>query len=257
MKTGETVCEAPAIRPTEQSSAPAVRTQNLPLMLPPRPNSDALRFAPVVTLVLWLGCSVVAALGFALPYTRPQAAPMTAEALQVELLDVELSNELLPELEPLPENSLAGPPPADAMVQPSMAQVVAVAMPSPAIAFALPVAGPVRVVKAAQASYTRAETPDAPVASEPPVERLTFGHGVGRQPRPDYPARAQREGQEGAVSVRFVVAENGRVTAAEAVAPSPWPMLNDSALRTIRNRWRFPAGSLRAYEVAIRFVLPQ
>lgn len=251
------VCEAPAIRPAERSSTPAVQTQTLPPLSFSRPNSDALRFGSVVTLVLWLGCSVIAALGFALPYTRPQASQMAVEVLQVEILDVELSNESIPELEPRPENPLAGPPPADAVVQPQVAQVVAVAMPSPAIAFAVPVEDPVRVVEATQASYARAESSDVPEVSAPPVERLTFGQGAGRQPKPDYPAHAQKEGQEGAVSVRLVVAENGRVTAAEAVAPSPWPLLNDSALRTIRNRWRFPAGNLRAYEVAIRFVMPK
>jgi TonB family protein len=89
------------------------------------------------------------------------------------------------------------------------------------------------------------------------VQQLTFGVGAGKQPAPEYPLAAQDAGQEGTVNVRFVVAENGRVAAAEAVATSPWPLLNDSAVRTVRNRWRFPGGATRVYEVAIRFVLPK
>jgi TonB family protein len=57
------------------------------------------------------------------------------------------------------------------------------------------------------------------------------------------------------VRVRFNVGENGRVTSAAATGPSPWPLLNEAALRVIRERWRFPGGAARAYEVAIRFAL--
>ena len=89
----------------------------------------------------------------------------------------------------------------------------------------------------------------------PAPQQLTFGQGDGRQPAPEYPVRARREGQEGTVKVRFLVGEDGRVLTAEAAAQSPWPMLNDSALRVVRERWRFRAGTLRNYEVAIRFQL--
>ena len=258
MKTGEMVGEAPAMLVAELPGASP--TENAPVQSPAfsRQASDFSRFTPVLTLVLWLACSLVAALGFAMPYVRPHAAKAEPEPTQVEMLNIELSNDPLPDLEPPPANALATPPPPDALVQPQTPQAVAVAMPSANIAFALPVEGPVRVVSAAQASYARPSASDAPVTSAAPaVQSLVFGQGAGKQPAPEYPLAAEQAGQEGAVSVRFVVAENGRVAAAEAVAPSPWPMLNDSALRTIRNRWRFPAGNLRAYEVAIRFVLPK
>lgn len=220
-------------------------------------TQDVSRFTPVLTLVLWLGCSAVAALGFAMPYVRPQAAKPQIEPTQVEMLNVELTHEPLPDLEPLPANTPTVLPPPDALVPPQAPQAVAVALPSANIAFALPVEGPVRVVSAAQASYSRAESPSAPAVAAPPVQKLAFGYGAAKQPAPEYPQVAQNSGQEGVVNVRFVVAENGRVTAAEAVAPSPWPLLNDAAVRSIRNRWRFPTGNLRAYEVAIRYVLPK
>jgi TonB family protein len=64
-----------------------------------------------------------------------------------------------------------------------------------------------------------------------------------------------REGQEGSVTVQFSVGDEGRVLAAEAVAPSPWPLLNEAALTVVRERWQFRAGQTRLYQVSIRFRL--
>jgi TonB family protein len=149
------------------------------------------------------------------------------------------------------------PPQLIAPVSPPQAPaLIAVAEPNPAIAFALPVEGPVRIVEPKQATsarQTEASTP-APAAA-PPVQAITYGEGEGKQPAPEYPRPAIRAGQEGTVTVRMSVSEEGRVLAAEAVSPSPWPLLNDAALRAVRQRWRFRPGPLRLYEVAIRFEL--
>jgi len=192
-----------------------------------------------------------------MPYARAALAKSQPEPINVEMLNVELSNDPVPDVEPPQVTSLATPPPVEAVAQPSLPQAVAVAMPSPAIAFALRVEGATRVVEAAQASYSRAVMNENATAALPQVQQLTFGVGAGKQPAPEYPLAAQDAGQEGTVNVRFVVAANGRVASVEAVASSPWPLLNDSAVRTVRNRWRFPSGATRAYEVAIRFVLPK
>lgn len=221
--------------------------------------TDSTKLMPVVTLVLWLGCSLVSVLGLTMPYVRPLLAKAQPEPMQVEMLNVELTSEPMSDLAPPVASSLATPPPADAVAQPQVPQPMAVALPSPAVAFAVPIEGATRIVEAAQASYntSAAIKNDAPAPTSLPVQTLTYGQGAGKQPAPEYPWRAQNEGQEGVVNVRFTVAENGRVLAAEAVNPSQWPMLNDSAVRTIRNRWRFSPGTARAYEVAIRFVLPK
>lgn len=208
----------------------------------------------VFTLVLWMGCLTVGGLGFALPYLRPVAKPPEPAPVQAEFLNVELSNDPLPEITPAPAAQIMQPAPAQPIVQPSTAQPILVAEPSAAVAFALPVAAPARVVPATQASFSRSEKSEAEAAL-PPAQTLTFGRGEGKQPAPDYPFIAQRQGQQGAVKVRLTVGQDGRVIAAEAAEPCRWSLLNDSAVRTVRSRWRFSPGPLRLFEVIIRFQL--
>jgi TonB family protein len=213
---------------------------------------------PVATLVLWLGCLAIGGLGFALPYARArllenEPAPIVAELVNVELTRVPLSPpDITPSMPKLPE-----PPMSQPLVTPQAPSMLAVAAPSPRIAFAVPVPAPATMVEPKQASYRTPEVSSvaAPVVSSPATQPLTFGQGEGKQPAPEYPRQALRAGQEGTVVVRLTVDNNGRVMAAEAASPSPWPLLNDAALRVVRQRWRFPAGELRAYEVAIRFQL--
>jgi TonB family protein len=210
---------------------------------------------PITTLVLWTGCLSIGGLGFALAYTRPQPLKPAAVATQAELLHVELTNDPLPPLEPQLSSAMTPPPleplPAPAAVPPLMA----VAPVTAEVAFALPVEGPVRIVDAAHAAYASPTQQAVATAAPAPVQSLIYGVGDGRQPAPTYPREAVRAGQEGKVNVRFSVGENGRVLTAEAAGPSPWPLLNEEAIRTIRQRWRFPRGPLRLYEVTIRFEL--
>ncbi|NBV24411.1 MAG: energy transducer TonB, partial [Proteobacteria bacterium] len=77
----------------------------------------------------------------------------------------------------------------------------------------------------------------------------------GNQPAPKYPEAARRSGQEGTVVIRLSVGPDGRVLAAEPSSPSPWGALNREALRVVRENWKFPPGSVRLYDVAIRFEL--
>lgn len=222
---------------------------------------DGVSWSSVFTLVLWTGCVTVGALGFVLPYTRPQPPAKQPEPVQAEILNVELSNDPLPPLDaapPVAPNPSQPPPLLEPVAAPVAPPMIAVAQPSPAIAFALPVEGPVRVVEAKHAAHVAppAETRTAPVVSAP-VQQLVHGQGEGRQPAPTYPPQALRAGQEGIVRVRFSVGENGRVIAAEAAEPCSWRLLNSAAVRVIRERWRFPSGRVRLYEVAIHFQIPK
>jgi TonB family protein len=211
-------------------------------------TGDDTPLVPVLTLVGWVVCLAIGVLGLILSYGRPHRSTNATESVKVQRLVVELSKEPAApvETERLPGNPGPSTPlPADAMAPPP----IPVAQPSPAIAFALPVEGPTRVVPLDQATYAR----PAHVAQSPAVQQLTFGQGEGRQPAPDYPTQAIQQHQEGVVIVRFVVAASGQVSSAEATTPCPWPLLNESAVRAVRQQWRFPAGEMRVYDVAIRF----
>jgi protein TonB len=221
---------------------------------------DEASLTSTFTLILWLSCIVVAVLGQALPYARPKPPVSTPPPIQAEILNVELTNDPLapPEADPPPPAPSQPPPLHEPIAPPIAPPLIAVAEPSPAIAFALPVVGPVRIVESKQAAYVQQAPPiEAGPAPAPAMQTITYGQGEGKQPAPEYPRRAMREGQEGTVVVRFSVGENGRVLAAEASAPSPWPLLNDAAIRGVRERWRFRPGAVRLYEVAIRFELTQ
>lgn len=206
---------------------------------------QAAGLAAAATLVLWVGCVLVGGLGFALPYGRPEPPAPEPAPILAEKLAVTLTAD--------PQPAPAAPTPVDPLTAPPPAPPVAVAEPSPALAFALPVTGAVRVVDASKASSART----APAASSTgaPVQPLVFGRGEGRQPAPVYPSTAIRQGQEGTVVVRLTVDTGGRVLSAEASSPSPWPLLNESALRAVRERWRFSPGARRTYEVPVRFTL--
>jgi protein TonB len=215
------------------------------------------RLSAVFVLAIWVSCLAIGLIGWWVRYPRPAAPKVEMETVVVQRLEVELTPDLAPpQLTPATVIDSAPPPPPDAVVQPNLPAPVAVAAPSPSIAFAIPVEGPVTIVEPSRAAYVAppAETQAAPVAAPQP-QTLTYGTGEGRQPAPEYPRRAIREGQEGSVLVRFIVGADGRVVSVEAHEPSPWPLLNESAVRVIRERWRFSGGKLRAYEVAIRFQL--
>jgi len=202
----------------------------------------------IFTLVLWAGCLLIGLLGLALPYGRPLPPQPLPPAIKFETLDIKLAND------PQPANAPQSPASAQLDDQPQIPQPVPVAQPSPAIAFALPISGPVQVVDRRQAAYTQPVS-TTPVAAATVPLPLTFGQAEGRQSAPEYPLRAQREGQEGIVTVRFTVAQDGHVISAEALSSSNWPVLDDAAVRTVKNRWHFAPGKFRAYDVLIRFKL--
>jgi periplasmic protein TonB len=189
----------------------------------------------VTTMVLWCGCLAVGIAGIVLAagHTKP-AAPMPP--VETELLNVETVS----------QRSAAQP------AQPT-AQSPAETPPPPALpvvasaTFAQPMDQPIRAPASAAPSQSAAPT------NKPAVIRLTYGVGEGQQPAPVEPPEAVLDGEEGTAVVRLTVGEDGRVTEAEAVSPSRWPLLNNAALRTIRSTWRFRRGTVRVYEVAIEF----
>jgi protein TonB len=155
------------------------------------------------------------------------------------------------------------------VVIPGAPDLAAVALPAPAIAFAQPVEGPTRTVPSqyavpmAPSNAPPKEPTTHPAgaalgAVHPPVvQRLVFGEGLGDQPPPEYPREAVLLHQEGVVIIRFTVGEDGRVKSAEIVSPCPYAILNQAALRKIRDDWRYPPGPVRYFEVPMEFQLHQ
>jgi protein TonB len=216
---------------------------------------DEISLCSITLSAIWLLCVIVGGLGLILPYTRVRAIAPPSPPVQAEILNVELTTQPLAPPESLPPLNISKPPPLlQPVTVPTAPPLIAVAEPSPAIAFALPVEGPTRVVEANQAAYVQTAARTNSVAP-PVVQTLIFGQGEGKQPAPEYPRQAIRQGQEGKIMVRFVVGETGKVTDAEVAVRSPWPLLNEAAVRTVRNHWRFRPGSTRVYEVQIRFEL--
>ena len=240
----------------------------------PSASGDGISTVAVLTAVLWLGCLVVGAVGFVLPYARPRPPAPLAPTVQARVIKVDLTSETMaaPALVVSPSLNLPQPPPLfSLLVLDSAPQLVAVAQPSPAIVFAVPVEAIARISESKLATSLQPAPPsvqpgnsnagtaqpragNAP-APAPAVQTLTFGIGDGKQPAPKYPEAARRAGQEGTVTIRFTVGDDGRVLAAEPSAPSPWSALNREALRVVREQWRFPSGPARLYEVVIRFEL--
>jgi protein TonB len=196
--------------------------------------------------------------GMAFPYPKPAPPPPVEKPIVAQKIEVQLTEDISEPDPAPPATQVLAPTPPETIAQPQLPTPIPVAEPSPAIAFALPVEGPTRVVEAAAAAFAApviTNTAPATTQSSPPVQRLTFGQGEGRQPAPDYPVSAMQAGQEGTVTVRFVVQENGRVLSAEASQPCRWPLLNSAAVGAVQRRWRFRPGAIRLYEVPIRFQL--
>ena len=212
-------------------------------------DSSQAMLAAAATSALWIGCLVVGILGVLLPYAREhlqaKPAPPPVEAIHIMPPPDQAPERELPVVGPKAE---AAPPD---LLAPPAPPPVPVAAPSPAIAFAVPVEGPTRIVDARYA---------VPVAAPPrsfasPVQHLTFGVGDGQQPSPQYPRDARLAGEQGTVVVRFTVGADGRVLSAFVSQPSHWPLLNQAALRAIRDQWRLTPGKAGIYEVPIQFVI--
>jgi TonB family protein len=211
----------------------------------------------------WVFAITMGLVGMLFPYNRPvllRSEPpiQILEAVDIELapqqenLALALENEPIIDEEELPKPLTATPPEIPRAYVP---KITAVATPSE-VNFAVPVEGPVRVVDVTKADYAiPKETSDDSTLDPHQIETIVFGQGKGRQPAPHYPWKAIDQGQEGRVSVVFCVGKNGRVLSGELSQPSPWPMLNKSALRTICNQWHFSCGGIRYYEVTILFEL--
>ena len=69
---------------------------------------------------------------------------------------------------------------------------------------------------------------------------ISIAHAdYARNPPPAYPAAARRRAEQGVVTIRVLVGEDGGVERAELVESSGYDALDETALATVRTRWRF------------------
>lgn len=199
----------------------------------------------VLTLVVWLTCVAIGLLSWWLQQVGvPPPGPPPSPAIEPLTMKVEMIEQ--------PAIPLALAPPPEAiqpqMLAPEMPPLPTVALPSPAIAFAMPVEGPVRIVSASMAGFTGQR-------SAPAVQRLVFGQNEPPQPKPEYPPAAVADQEQGFVGVRFSVAPDGSVSSALITSPSRWPLLNNAAIYAVLHTWHFRAGPPRVYDYRFTFQL--
>ena len=83
----------------------------------------------------------------------------------------------------------------------------------------------------------------------------------GVDPKPPYPLAARHAGEQGTVVLHVLVHIDGTVGAVEVVESSGYPVLDDSAVQTVRDRWRFVPARMNGVateswvKVPIRFTL--
>ena len=157
-----------------------------------------------------------------------------------------------PEEQPKPEPEVPQnepEPQATPMETPQVVTVVA-AVDSPSIAFAVPVQGAVAVAS------PRFATPPPPVNTAPPKPtKFNPDASAGSFPKPAYPGFAHRNRQQGTVTVRVTVDPSGSVVEATIASSSGFTLLDDAALKTIKERWKWLPGGRRFYDVPVIFRL--
>lgn len=215
------------------------------------------------TLAAWLSVVGFGTVGELMPDPPPPpAAPPAVTATQwvepVILLDDTTATSEPAATPPAPEPTAPEPLPAP----PEMPQAVGLE-PLPDLPN-LPPPPPAATPASPTASAPRPSSPRTGTTHPPSTAGSTAGSAggsglstaariaAGRMPSPTYPAEARRKGQSGTVTVEFTVDTTGRVIAAFATAPSPWPLLNEEAVRTVR-RWRFPPGGIMKLQRPIIF----
>ncbi len=71
----------------------------------------------------------------------------------------------------------------------------------------------------------------------------------GINPKPPYPKSARRRGHEGTVLLRVLVLEDGKVGEIELLGPSGYTVLDESALKAVKN-WVFIPGKKAGKEIS-------
>ncbi len=153
---------------------------------------------------------------------------------------------------PVPEEI---PPPPEAMVEPAPPPPVAPPKPQPPKPAKKP--APRRTTAPAVAvGDGSSATPglDATTARASNGDRAKPGYL--RNPHPSYPEEARRARQEGAVQLRIRVSADGSVLSATITRTSGFPQLDERALSTVRERWKFKPARVAGVAIASEVIVP-
>src|SRR5271163_3524601 len=197
----------------------------------------------LATFSIWLLCAAVGMVGAFVPTIADRPAFSAPKELTIDVsTDV-------PSVPNTPD--IVATPRAPADRQPSLPPAApAMAAPSPEIAFAIPAPGAVRPVPVVATPIAPPRTP-APTSA---IHHLVLGQGEAQYIKLDYPEEAQLNGEEGSVGVQFTQDDAGHVTDAHLPRPSRWPLLNNAALKAVRQT-AFPPGQPGTYDIPFEFKL--
>ena len=208
------------------------------------------------TLAVWLSVAGFGSVGLMVPGWEFVPKPAHPEILEVLTVtpDVTVGADS-PSISP--EES--APAPSEAQHLPPAIPDIATTTPLPEIPDLTPTLLSVRQPTTARKSSSASR--GNPTPSTTPGNGKS-GTGIsksnrfaaGHMPAPPYPPYSRRNRQEGTVVVQFTINSEGHVTAAFAKKPSPWPLLNQTAVRTVLS-WNFPPGNVTTLERPIIFKL--
>jgi protein TonB len=221
----------------------------------------------IATLALWVGLTGLDVVGWVMPiwHAEPKSARAGETVAVLKHPEISLGT---PETSPAEAQPAAPPAAATPAAQPELLPVPP-QLPEIAEFAPLPEVPEWPATRPAPAAPKRPSAKPTPRAEEQPPGRAAAAAGgggsgsglspaarlaAGQMPSPNYPADARRKGQAGTVLVEFVVGTDGRVLSAYPKQPSPWPLLNNEAVRTVR-RWIFPPGAVMKLQRPIIFQL--
>ena len=223
-----------------------------------RSPGNSRSFIELSIFTLWLFVLSVGLFGLVTSYARPEANALSDELHRASMIDIELmpdsyapvmAQESVAEI----PNTLEQPPPVSVLESQELIEPV-----DTAILKVVSKGKPTKHDTASAASIPqKAEVAQGGTVDGTGITTLTYGQGYGKQPAPIYPYTAIRGRQAGEVTIFFIVKEDGRVAGVKVEKSSSWPLLDESALSTVRNRWRFPPGAVGRYRIPFVFKLKQ
>lgn len=215
------------------------------------------------TLATWLTLSVFGIVGGAIPFGHTEVPKLKQlEALPVEQ-ELTLESEEPSGAEPLTEAEVSTQ--ESSLPAPPELPPIAEFEPLPEIP-ELPVLNPAPSPKKVNSEFaskvsltsknSKAGAPSKRASSQAvgknSAQSNSLRFAAGRMKKPNYPYQARINKQSGTVIVEFIVNTDGNVISAIVIQSSNWPLLDNEALRAIRN-WKFPPGSIMKFRKPITF----